>query len=99
MGFRVRKSFKIAPGVRVNVGKKSAGVSFGTRGARVSVNSRTGARATVGIPGSGISYTTSLNSSKKKNLHLLLVLIAATLMTIVVLVEKIILLHIKEILN
>ncbi len=66
MGFRVRKSFKIAPGVRVNVGKKSAGVSFGTRGARVSVNSRTGARATVGIPGSGISYTTSLNSSKKK---------------------------------
>lgn len=66
MGFRVRKSFKIAPGVRVNVGKKSAGVSFGTKGARVSVNSRTGARATVGIPGSGISYTTSLNSSKKK---------------------------------
>lgn len=66
MGFRVRKSFKIAPGVRVNVGKKSAGVSFGTRGARVSINSRTGARATVGIPGSGISYTTSLNSSKKK---------------------------------
>lgn len=66
MGFRVRKSFKIAPGVRVNVGKKSAGVSFGTRGARVSINSRTGASATVGIPGSGISYTTSLNSSKKK---------------------------------
>lgn len=67
MGFRVRKSFKIAPGVRVNVGKKSAGISVGTKGARVSVNSRTGARATVGIPGSGISYTTSLNSSKKKN--------------------------------
>ena len=67
MGFRVRKSFKVAPGVRVNVGKKSAGISVGTKGARVSVNSRTGARATVGIPGSGISYTTSLNSSKKCN--------------------------------
>lgn len=67
MGFRVRKSFKIAPGVRVNVGKKSAGISVGTKGARVCVNSRTGARATVGIPGSGISYTTSLNSNKKNN--------------------------------
>lgn len=29
MGFRMRKSFKIAPGVRVNVGTKSAGVSVG----------------------------------------------------------------------
>lgn len=69
MGLRVRKSFKIAPGVRVNVGKKSAGISFGTRGCRYSVNSRTGATATVGIPGTGISYSTKAykkNSELKK---------------------------------
>ena len=39
MGFRFRKSFKIAPGVRVNIGKKSVGISAGVKGARVSVNS------------------------------------------------------------
>lgn len=59
MGFRMRKSFKIAPGVRLNVGTKSAGISVGGKGLRYSVNSRTGSRATVGIPGTGISYSTS----------------------------------------
>lgn len=62
MGFNMRKSFKIAPGVRVNVGKKSMGISVGCRGARYSVNSKTGARATVGIPGTGISYSTNLKN-------------------------------------
>lgn len=69
MGFRVRKSFKVAPGVRVNVGKKSMGVSVGTKGLRYSVNSRTGASTTVGIPGTGVSYSTkaySRNSELKK---------------------------------
>lgn len=65
MGFKVRKSFKVAPGVRVNVGKKSAGVSFGTKGLRYSVNSRTGARVSASIPGTGIGYTTSLNGGKR----------------------------------
>lgn len=64
MGLRVRKSIKIAPGVRVNLGKKSAGVSFGTKGARYSVNSSGRRTATVGIPGTGISYSTT---SRKKH--------------------------------
>lgn len=55
----MRKSFKIAPGVRLNVGTKSAGISVGGKGLRYSVNSKTGSRVTVGIPGTGISYTTS----------------------------------------
>lgn len=62
MGFKMRKSFKVAPGVRVNVGKKSAGISVGCKGLRYSVNSRTGARATASIPGTGMSYTTSSRS-------------------------------------
>jgi hypothetical protein len=59
--FRFRKSVKIAPGIRLNIGKKSVGVSAGIRGARHSISS-TGRRTTsVGIPGSGLSYQTRHN--------------------------------------
>lgn len=64
MGLGIRKSFKIAPGVRINVGKKSAGISVGCKGLRYSINSRTGSRATASIPGTGISYTTSTKKYK-----------------------------------
>lgn len=57
MGFRFRKSFKIAPGVRVNVGKKSIGISAGVKGARVSVNSSGRKTTTIGLPGTGLSYS------------------------------------------
>ena len=66
MGFRFRKSFKIAPGVRVNVGKKSVGISAGVKGARVSVNSKGRVTKTVGLPGTGISYTDVSTVGKKK---------------------------------
>lgn len=62
MGFRVRKSIKIAPGVRLNVSSKSIGVSAGVRGARISANSSGRVTRTVGIPGTGISHTTSVNT-------------------------------------
>jgi hypothetical protein len=64
MGLRFRKSIKIAPGIRLNVGKKSIGVSVGGRHGGISVNSRTGARARASLPGTGLSYTTSLNSKR-----------------------------------
>ncbi|PPG66123.1 DUF4236 domain-containing protein [Rathayibacter rathayi] len=57
MGFRVRRSFKVAPGVRLSVSPKSVGISAGVKGARVSVNSRRGVTTTVGIAGSGISHS------------------------------------------
>ena len=57
MGFRFRKSFKIAPGVRLNIGKKSVGISAGVKGARVSVNSSGRKTTTVGLPGTGLSYS------------------------------------------
>lgn len=62
MAFRFRKSIKLAPGVKLNVGKKSVGVSVGGKYGGYSFNSRTGARARVSAPGTGLSYTTSLNS-------------------------------------
>lgn len=59
MGFRFRKSFKIAPGVKFNINKKSVGMTFGTKGAHYTVNSKGKRTKSVGIPGTGISYTTS----------------------------------------
>ena len=59
MGFRFRRSFKIAPGVRVNLNKKSASVSFGTKGLKHTVSTTGKSHTTVGIPGTGLSYTTS----------------------------------------
>lgn len=35
MGFRIRKSFKLFPGVKVNVSKKGLGLSAGVKGFRV----------------------------------------------------------------
>jgi hypothetical protein len=60
MGFRFRKSVSIAPGVRLNLNKKSVGVSVGNKVGGISYNTRTGARARVSAPGTGISYTTKI---------------------------------------
>ena len=57
MGWRYRRSVKIAPGVRLNLGKRSAGVSVGPRGAKLSVNTKREVRRTVGLPGTGLSHT------------------------------------------
>lgn len=65
MGLKFRKSVKIAPGVRMNFGKKGVGMSFGGKGARYSISS-TGRRTTsVGIPGTGLSYSSTSGGRKK----------------------------------
>lgn len=66
MGLRFRKNIKILPGVKLNFGKKSAGVSVGTTGARYSVNSSGRKTSTVGVPGTGLSYSKSSSSKKGK---------------------------------
>ena len=66
MGVNFRKSKKVAPGTRINIGKKSAGVSFGNRGGGVSFNSRTGARVRASIPGTGISFSSRLTGRKRR---------------------------------
>lgn len=67
MGFRFRKSIKLMPGVRVNLGKKGASLSLGGRGATVNVSSK-GTRTTVGIPGTGLSHTSySRRKSKSRD--------------------------------
>lgn len=69
MGFRFRKSVKIAPGVKLNLGKKSAGISIGNKNGGVSVNSKTGVSSRISAPGTGMSYTSKLSSSKHKTTH------------------------------
>lgn len=59
MGFRFRKSIKIAPGLKVNLGLKGASLSIGGKGATVNVG-KNGVRGTVGIPGTGISYSENI---------------------------------------
>lgn len=60
MGFRIRKRIKIASGLYVNLSKGGTSVSIGGRGASVNLGGKRGPRATVGLPGTGISYSTSL---------------------------------------
>jgi len=40
VAFGYRRSRKLAPGLRLNVSRRSVGLSAGRRGARVSANSR-----------------------------------------------------------
>lgn len=66
MGLRFRKSVKIAPGVRLNFGKKSTSVSLGGKGARFTVNNKGKKTASVGIPGTGLYYTESVGGTEKR---------------------------------
>jgi hypothetical protein len=52
-GWRLRRTFKIAPGLRLNVSKSGLGLSAGVRGLRVGVGPR-GPYTSIGIPGTGL---------------------------------------------
>lgn len=66
MGLRFRKSIKIAPGVKLNLNKKSTSISFGGKRAGVTVNSKRGMSYRVSAPGTGLSYTGKIGGSSKK---------------------------------
>ena len=59
MPIRFRRTFKIFPGVKINVSKGGISVTVGTRGANLNFSKR-GVRQTVGLPGSGLSETSYL---------------------------------------
>jgi hypothetical protein len=56
MGFRFRRSIRLLPGVRINIGKRGVSTSIGVRGAHVTLGHGQ-VRETVGLPGTGLSYT------------------------------------------
>ena len=65
MGFGFRKSFKIAPGVKLNTGKRGASLSVGGKGLTANISKR-GTRTTASIPGTGLSYTSTSTRKKVK---------------------------------
>ena len=67
MGLRFRKSIKLGKNTRLNVGKKSVGISTGVKGARVSFNSSGRRTKSVGIPGTGLSYVSTSGGRKKSS--------------------------------
>ena len=67
MGFRYRKSVKIAPGVRMNFSKSGASVSVGGKGGHVTVNSKGETRVGASIPGTGVSYSEKVSGPAKSS--------------------------------
>jgi hypothetical protein len=59
MPIRFRKTYKIFPGVKMNVSKSGMSFTVGPRGFHLTFGKR-GVRQTVGIPGSGLSESSYL---------------------------------------
>jgi hypothetical protein len=58
MGFRFRRSIKVIPGIRINLGKSGfSSVSVGGHGITKNF-SKKGTKTTFGLPGTGLSYST-----------------------------------------
>jgi Protein of unknown function (DUF4236) len=66
LSLRFRRSIKLLPGVRINLGKTGASLSLGSRGASITVGKR-GVYSNVGMPGTGISWRTKAIGSGKTN--------------------------------
>lgn len=67
MAFRFRKSKSFLGGlVRLSAGKKGLGLSVGVPGARLSVNTSGRRTTTVGVPGTGLSWSKTDNWRKPK---------------------------------
>lgn len=57
MPFRFQRRFTIAPGFRVNLGKRGVSLSEGVRGANLTVGTR-GIRTSLSLPGTGLGWFT-----------------------------------------
>ena len=63
MPVRIRKSFNLLPGVKVNMSKGGMSLTAGTKGFHLNFSKR-GVRQTIGLPGSGISESSYLFKNK-----------------------------------
>ena len=64
MGVRFRKSFKVAPGIKINVSKSGLSTSVGGKGLTANFGKK-GTRVTAGLPGSGLSVSKNYPHSRK----------------------------------
>lgn len=68
MGLRFRRSLTLCKGVKLNFGKTGMSISTGVKGFRQTYNLNTGKKTTtVGLPGTGLFYTTTEGGKKKEN--------------------------------
>jgi tetratricopeptide (TPR) repeat protein len=67
MGFRIRKSIRIAPGVRLNLSKSGIGYSFGVKGYRVTKRADGRLQQTLSLPGTGLSHVTTSGSARRSS--------------------------------
>jgi len=71
VGLRFRKSKKILPGVRLNVNKGSLSLTVGPKGLRKTFSTTGRTTTTVGLPGTGISYTETSGAKKAEPVEIL----------------------------
>jgi len=71
MGFKVR--IPLSKNVRLNVSRKSVGISAGTKGVRASVNSKGYINTSVGNGSVSYSHSHKIGKKKKKSLFELIV--------------------------
>ncbi|MBE0610217.1 MAG: DUF4236 domain-containing protein [Dehalococcoidia bacterium] len=65
MPWSFRKSLKLGPGIRLNLGKKSASISVGGTGYRYNVSTTGRSTTSINIPGTGISYKDSSGGTSR----------------------------------
>ena len=57
VSYRLFRRLRIAPGLTVNLSKSGPSLSIGGRGAHVTMGGARGRRTTVGLPGTGLYWT------------------------------------------
>ena len=66
MGLRYRKSIHVSKYFRINISKSGIGYSYGIPGARITHSANGRVSSTVGIPGTGLSHTTTVKKAPSK---------------------------------
>lgn len=69
MAVRFRKSIKIAPGLKLNLNKKSMSLTAGTKNVHYTVNSSGRRTVSTKVPGTGVYVTESYNKKAKNKKH------------------------------
>jgi len=77
MALRFRKTITLLPGVRLNLSKSGVSASVGGKGLSFNIGKDGRARGTIGLPGSGVSYSESVtpDSRKGRAFYLLVVVV------------------------
>jgi len=65
MSFRFRRSVGLGGGMRLNFTKRGISTSFGRRGLRYTIGTTGRRTRTVGIPGTGMSWTESKGGRRR----------------------------------